>query len=92
MAGLVYNQKMNTPSGHPVILNTCTICGKEFVADFKMEGQGTSVPLSRNLPLRVRHHEGGNHVDVLGTLIAFYEVVEGKLVEAKPVVSDVLEE
>jgi hypothetical protein len=39
----------------------------------------------------IRHHEGGNHVDVPGTLTAFYEILDGKFVEAKPVVSDVLE-
>ncbi|MGA7907654.1 MAG: hypothetical protein WCA16_09640 [Candidatus Sulfotelmatobacter sp.] len=44
-----------------------------------------------SLPLRVRHHEGGNYVDVFGTLNRFYEIVGGKMVEAKPVLSDVLE-
>ncbi|MGA8867156.1 MAG: hypothetical protein WB510_09315 [Candidatus Sulfotelmatobacter sp.] len=44
-----------------------------------------------SLPLRVRHHEGGNYVDVFGTLNGFYEIVGGKMVEAKPVLSDVLE-
>lgn len=71
--------------------HTCNICGKEFVVDFEMKGQGKTLLGPGNITLRVRHHEGGNHVDVPGTLTAFYEVVEGKLVEAKPVVSDVLE-
>lgn len=84
--------KNSTLGGHLLIRNTCNICGKEFVVDFEIKGQGKSFLLPGNIPLRVRHHEGGNYVDVPGTLTAFYEVVEGKLVEAKPVVSDVLED
>jgi hypothetical protein len=74
-----------------LIRDTCNICGKEFAVDFEVSGDGRTFPLPGNIPLRVRHHQGGNHVDVPGTLTGFYEIVDGKLVEVEPVVSDVLE-
>lgn len=74
-----------------MIRATCSVCGQEFAVAFEMRGQGKCFPLPGTLPLRVRHHKDGNHVDVPGTLVGFYEVLEGKLVEAEPVVSDVLE-
>jgi hypothetical protein len=74
-----------------LIRDTCNVCGKEFAVDFEVSGEGRIFPLPGNIPSRVRHHEGGNHVDVPGTITAFYEILDGKLVEAKPVVSDILE-
>ena len=75
-----------------MVRDTCSICGTEFAVVLdEMNWTGKHMLLPGNLPLRVRHHESGNYVDVFGTLKAFYEIVDGKLVEANPVLCDVLE-
>ena len=43
------------------------------------------------IPLRVRHCENGNYVDVPGVLTGFYEIREGTLVEIEPKLGDSLE-
>jgi hypothetical protein len=71
-------------------LVTCTACGKEFAFALETQGQGQHFMLTGE-PLRVRHCESGNYVDVFGKLVAFYEKVDGNLVKATPVSSDPLE-
>jgi hypothetical protein len=71
----------------------CTVCGREFSVEFEIKGEGQHIMLPGNIPLRVRHCAGGNFVDVPGgKLTAFYEMVDGKPVEAEPVLSDALED
>jgi hypothetical protein len=71
-------------------LVTCTACGKEFAFVLEMRGQGQCFMLTED-PLRIRHCEHGNYVDIFGKLTAFYEKVDGALVEARPILSDPLE-
>jgi len=71
-------------------LVTCTACGKEFAFVLEVQGQGQCFMITGG-PSRKRHCPDGNYVDIFGKLIAFYEKVDGNLVEARPILSDSLE-
>ncbi len=71
-------------------LVTCTACGREFGFVLETQGQGQCFMVAGE-PKRIRHCEDGNYVDVFGKLTAFYQKIDGELVEAKPVLSDPLE-
>jgi hypothetical protein len=75
-----------------LISTTCTVCGKEFLVEFEIKGEGRHVMLPGSIPPRVRHCAGGNFVDVPGKFTAFYEMVEGQQVKANPLMSDALED
>lgn len=71
---------------------TCA-CGTEVIIEFDTmmsDGQRT-VMLSGNTQ-SVQHCDKGTPVIVPGKLTAFYEIVDGKLIAVRPIVSDPLED
>ena len=66
----------------------CSVCGKLFTFDFEATPLPTSGPMVIPTPLFVSHCSGGNTVPVPGKLTKFWEVINSKLVEVKPHISD----
>jgi len=81
-----------TGGGNPLISATCTACGKQFIVEFEIKGEGLNVMLPGSLPPRVRHCADGNFVDVPSKPTGFYEIIDGKQVAAKPITSDPFED
>ena len=75
-----------------MISTTCEVCGKEIRIEFEMKGEGQTFMLPGNLPQRAIHCKGGKGVVVPGKITAFYEMVDGKPVAVKPIVSDPLDD
>jgi hypothetical protein len=76
------------------LISTTCACGRDIRIEFDgMMGEGQRfVPLPGNI-VSVTHDCGrGAPVVVPGKLTAFYEIVDGKPVAVKPILSDPLED
>lgn len=69
----------------------CTVCEKLFTFDCEATPLPTAGATAIPTPMFVSHCLGGNSVPVLGKLTKSWEIIEGKLVEAEPHISDGLD-
>ena len=82
-----------TPLGGNIVTppQVCA-CGKRFTFKFESALQGKHTLLPANQPQVIAHCREGKSIVVPGQLTAFFEIIDGNLVEAKPVLRDLLED
>jgi hypothetical protein len=76
------------------LISTKCTCGTDIRIEFdSMIGDGQRfVPLQGTIPPSVKHCSKGTFIVVPGKITAFYEIVDGKLIAAEPIMSDALED